>query len=251
MKQRNTWHAFIAIFILWAMLPGLLQADDSSIEARRQTLMAAAASQLGKGDPDFHIQRQLEPLVQELLAVAQPGSVESRLPLLAGAWRQLWGPYDYRGDDRGVDPRLDPAGIYQLIYPGGYYYNVGPIRDAAGRPTDRISLLRGEYRIEPERPDALKVRFTSYRGARGLLPGQNMLQLPPLHESGRLPNQITIVPTIIVRLFFGSGYLREVYTDDTLRITYGSGVGGREEEYLYVMERVPVGAAGAARGDRR
>ncbi len=58
-----------------------------------------------------------------------------------------------------------------------------------------------------------------------------------LAESGTLPNQVTIVPTFIVRLFFGGGTLIEVYTDETIRILYGSNNDEFKTKYLYVMVR--------------
>jgi hypothetical protein len=48
---------------------------------------------------------------------------------------------------------------------------------------------------------------------------------------------VTIVPTFIVRTFFGGGTLLEVYTDDTLRILYGSNSDEFKQKYLYVMVR--------------
>ncbi len=56
-------------------------------------------------------------------------------------------------------------------------------------------------------------------------------------ETDTLPNQVTIVPTFIVRLFFGGGTLLEVYTDDTIRILYGSNSDEFKQKYLYVMVR--------------
>lgn len=230
--RRNSF--CLLVVSLW--LHGAAAADTPDLE---QALIAEARKHQGKPDPDLRIQHQLEPLVDALLRARPVPPLKARLPLLYGNWQQVWGPYDYRNDQRGLDPRLDPSAIYQSVFPGGYYYNVTPLRDREGRPTDRIGLLRGEYQLSPERPDSLKVRFTSYRGHRGVPSGLNLLQLPSLAEADQLPDRITIVPTLIVRLFFGGGYLREVYTDADLRITYGSGVGGQEQEYLYVMTRAP------------
>ena len=49
---------------------------------------------------------------------------------------------------------------------------------------------------------------------------------------------VTIVPSIIVKLFFGSGALREVYTDTNLRILYGSNGKDFTKEAIYIMTRV-------------
>ena len=63
-------------------------------------------------------------------------------------------------------------------------------------------------------------------------------ELAALAEKGELPAKTTIVPTIIVRLFFGGGYLREVYTDEDIRITYGGDhVSKRTDEFVYIMTR--------------
>jgi hypothetical protein len=67
-------------------------------------------------------------------------------------------------------------------------------------------------------------------------------ELPALVEAKQLPNRVTIVPTLIVKIFFGGDSLREIYTDDTLRLTYGSeGPEDSEREYLYVLTRVAAG----------
>ena len=56
-------------------------------------------------------------------------------------------------------------------------------------------------------------------------------------EDGTLPNQVTVVPTFIVRLSFGGGTLVEVYTDETIRILYASNKSDFKRGYLYVMVR--------------
>lgn len=57
-------------------------------------------------------------------------------------------------------------------------------------------------------------------------------------ERNQLPTQITVVPKPIVRLFFGGGTLREIYTDKDLRILYGSNNKEFKNQYLYIMTRV-------------
>ncbi len=57
-------------------------------------------------------------------------------------------------------------------------------------------------------------------------------------EAGELPAKTTIVPGFIVRWFFGGGFLREVYTDEDMRITYGGDrVDDRADEHIYIMTR--------------
>jgi hypothetical protein len=57
-------------------------------------------------------------------------------------------------------------------------------------------------------------------------------------ERDQLPSQITIVPSFLVKLFFGGGTLREVYTDQDLRILYGSNGKEFKNQYLYIMTKV-------------
>lgn len=94
----------------------------------------------------------------------------------------------------------------------------------------------------------LKVRFTNYPSNRGRPEGVALWELAAMAEKDALPAKTTIVPTIIVRLFFGGGYLREVYTDEDMWITYGGDhVDDRTDEFIYIMTRSSViTASGAA-----
>ncbi len=205
-------------------------------------ILALAQSYIGQGDPDFSKQRALELLVRELLGAAPQPPVRERLDLLAGPWYQVWGPYDYRNDDRGtVDPKITVDEIYQVVFREGYYYNVNPVRGK-----DRIALLRGEYNLVPGYPDMLAVRFTRFPGNKGRPEDIPIWELAALAEAGKLPDKTTIVPGFIVRWFFGGGALREVYTDADMRITYGGGrVDDRTDEHIYIMTR-PAAAAGGS-----
>lgn len=172
-------------------------------------------------------------LVEELLNVAPQSPVKQRLHLLEGAWRQIWGPYDYRNKKRGVDPDIKADEIYQVIFKDGYYYNINPVANS-----QKIVLLRGEYKMVSDDSDFLKVRFTAFLGNLGRPEYMKIYELAALAETGKLPNPITIVPKFIVRLFFGGGALREVYTDHDLRITYGgNNIKNRADEFIYIMIR--------------
>lgn len=204
----------------------------------KKQIIALAKSFEGQGDPDFSKQAALDPLVQQLLALEPQAPIQERLPILAGAWRQIWGPYDYRNDDRGVDPELGTEEIYQVVSPSGYYHNVSYLYKNGDRENRRIGLLRGEYQLSDEDPNLLKVKFTDYPGTSEKPDDLELWQLSELAENGTLPNQITIVPSFIVKFFFGGGQLREVYTDDDLRITYGSSNKKSSSESIYIMTRV-------------
>lgn len=212
--------------------------DTGQVEAIRARILDLARIHSGYGDPDFSRQRSFEPLIAELLAVAPQPPVRERIALLAGAWKQVWGPYSYRGSSRGIDPELDIDHIYQVVFGGGYYYNVVPLVDRLDRKRQRIALLRGEYRFDSDQPDVLRVRFTQYPGLSTQRAADTALfELPGLVESGRLRPDTRIVPTWVVRTLFGGGALREVYTDESLRILYGASSPAFKDASLYIMER--------------
>lgn len=205
-----------------------------SVSAIKADILTLAESFKGQGDPDFSKQKQLNVLVEELLAASPQPPVSERLSSLYGPWHQIWGPYDYRSDGaRGVDPDTNIDKIWQVVLDNGYYYNVMPFKDS-----DKITLLKGKYEPVSGDPDLLKVRFVDYPGHKGLPEGLNYWDLPDLAEKDALPNETTIVPGFIVWLFFGGGYLREAYTDDTMRITYGAREKeDRSDEFIYIMTR--------------
>ena len=204
----------------------------------KSKIVQLAKSFEGQGDPDFSKQNAFTPLVQELLAIAPQPPVEDRLDVLAGVWRQVWGPYDYRNDDRGIDPELGIEEIYQVVSREGYYYNVSYLYKNGDKNKKRIGLLRGEYKLSKDDPNTLNVKFTNYPGASSKSDGLQLWQLPALAELGTLPNKITIVPSFLVKIFFGGGTLREVYTDDDLRILYGASKRYPENDSIYIMTRV-------------
>ena len=214
--------------------------EAEAVEQVKQQIFDLAESFKGQGDEDFSKQRQLEALVEELLRLAPQPPVVERLETLYGTWQQVWGPYEYgSGSGRGVDPASDPDRIYQVVFPGGFYYNVAPRDRRETGPTREIVLLRGVYEPIPEAPDLLRVRFTAYPSTEVPSSSEAIWRLAARAEADTLDNRSAVVPRFIVRLFFGGGALREAYTDDTLRITFGAGSAeDRSEESIYIMRRV-------------
>lgn len=228
----------LAVFM--ASGPGLNQVFAQESQAVRQVknqIVELAKSFEGQGDPDYSKQNALEPLVRKLLELAPQPPLKDRLKFLYGPWRQMWGCYDYRNDNRGVDPELGTGEIYQVVFEGGYYYNVSFLFKDGDPNQKRVGLLRGVFRVDETNPQLLRVKFTRYPGNETAIPGKQIWEMAALAEDGMLPNEISIVPTWIVRLFFRGGALREVYTDSDLRITYGSNGKDFDREYLYIMVR--------------
>lgn len=231
-------YAFLIGIILNVTLPAFAQNfEQKTLDELKAELVMRASKYTGLGDPDFKIQNELEPLVKRILELNPQPPVKDRLPLLYGVWKQVWGPYDYQGDDRGVDPSIEPNEIYQVIDPAGFYYNVSPSYKNGDRKKERINYLKGQYRLSEKNPNGLDVKFRKFPGMKKRPDGRPIYDFVKEAEDGNLPNQVTIVPTFIVRLFFGGGTLVEVYTDSNLRILYGSNDDEFKNKYLYVMIR--------------
>jgi hypothetical protein len=148
-------------------------------------------------------------------------------------------PYNYRGSERIVDPEIKVIEIYQVVFAEGYYYDVTTLSSPEDRNRERIALLRGEYRFDDAQNDILNVRFTRYpRLSSRPTPPTKLFELPRLVETGKLKSDINIVPSWIVKVFFGGGALKEVYTDSDLRILYGASSSRFERPALYIMKRV-------------
>jgi hypothetical protein len=241
LRRRDALRALSAL-PLAAALPRVVLAASSDIDVLKQQILALAEAFAGQGDPDFSIQQALEGVIAPLLAAAPPPPVADRLPLLYGAWKQVWGPYDYRSDDRGVDPNLGIDEIYQVVSPEGYYHNVSPLFRGGNPARERIGMLKGRYRLARGFEDVLQVRFVDYPGFSDRPAGYTLPELPPALESGQIENDLEIVPPVAVKLFFGTGALREIYTDHDMRLLYGASDTSFSDPYLYVMTRVEPAA---------
>ena len=211
---------------------------DQEIELIKETIISRAEKYQGQGDPDFKIQKELEPYVNKLLELEPQPKVIDRLPLLYGTWKQVWGPYEYRKNDRSVDPTLNAKEIYQVISPEGFYYNVSPSMSPKGNKEKNISYLKGKYVLSKKDPNGLDVKFVKFIGMKKRPMERAIYQFVDEAERDQLPGQITVVPKLIVRFFFNGGTLREVYTDKDLRILYGTNKKNFKNQYLYIMTRV-------------
>lgn len=229
----------VAIFA--AILAGQVSMAQSSFETTeslKQQIFQLAKSYEGQGDPDQSKQKTIEVLAQKLVQQNPMPPIKDRISTLAGAWKQVWGPYDYRNDDGGIDPTLGIKEIYQVVFADGYYYNVAPLYPNEDKSREQISLLRGEFKLDSSDPNGLLVKFTNYPGVEPRPLDIPLWELASLAETGKLENEITIVPTWIVRLFFGGGRLEEIYTDQDMRILYGSNNKKEARRSIYIMSRV-------------
>lgn len=228
---------FVLLSSLLVSQLGFANTPPETVESLKVEILELAQSYAGQGDPDQSKQKPLEDLVDKLVRLAPAQPVKDRLALLEGAWKQVWGPYDYRNDDGGVDPTLGVDEIYQVVSASGYYYNVAPYYPNGDKTQEKIGLLRGEFVLDTTDTNGLKVKFTDYPGSDPRPSGYQLWELAPLAEAGTLPNATTIVPSFIVRAAFGGGKLEEVYTDKDMRIVFGTGARPNARRFLYVMTR--------------
>ena len=84
--------------------PCFAEAYPESTESLKAQILQLAKSYEGQGDPDQSKQKNLENIVDKLVRQNPMPPIKDRIPILAGAWKQVWGPYDYRNDDGGIDP---------------------------------------------------------------------------------------------------------------------------------------------------
>jgi len=214
------------------------RADELSVAQLKAEILRLAKSYEGKGDPDQSLQKTLDVLVAKLVAKAPMPPVNERISLVAGVWKQVWGPYDYRDDKGGIDPTLGFREIYQVVFADGYYYNVAPYFPGGDPTKEKIGYLRGEFELDPLNKNGLRVRFTRYPGVDTRPSKLNLWELPALSEAGKVENEITLVPTPVVVATFKGGTLDEVYTDEQLRLVYGTSFKPNARRSLYVMRRI-------------
>lgn len=217
--------ASLSVILMMNPLGSLADEPTKQICDLRKTILSIAEHYRGQEDPNGSKQKYLEYYIRQLINISNPISIEEKVKRLRGGWEQVWGPYRF---DRLDGFQLDANNMYQIIYPEGYYYNVG-FSTFYGQAT--TGFVRGEYEISGDR---LEVHFTENQFAAGFLPEKiNLVDLGKLKEAHFLKTQD--VPGGISG---EAAYLNEVYVDNLLRITYGSRDGSDDTRELYVLKRI-------------
>lgn len=232
------FNCFLIAMTCFASQGSFAETPKIPTETLKKQILDLAKAYAGRPDPDQKLQQSLEVLANELINQNPMPPVSERISLIAGAWKQVWGPYDYRNDDGGIDPTLGLMEIHQVVFAEGYYYNVAPYYPNGDKTREQIGMLRGEFVIDPLQKNSLRVRFTDYPGVESRPTKYKLWELPALAEAGSLENAITIVPSWVVKQYFKGGTLDEVYTDRDLRIVYGMKTAPSTRRFLYIMSRV-------------
>jgi hypothetical protein len=200
---------------------------------------------------------QINPFIADLarLYKTPPATQELSTGGFAGTWKQLWSD-DFRPAPPGA-PAGDPASIFQVVTPKGYFYNFSNlvVPTPPGAPKVVIgSFLRGAYTLETPTAHVLDIVFTRVGGLPSALPDSKGLgDLVEAIESGRVagaggpPGGVGGPPAGAGGRPAGpppgagpvgvKGKIQNLYLDADLRIALG-GTSEQQFNKVYVLERV-------------
>jgi hypothetical protein len=111
------------------------------------------------------VRAQLEPLIQQLVAITPPRTETEQLYQVLGDWRQVWSDAFFYKPTRAGS--IDLKTVHQVVFPG-HYYNVSRFTPSDGG-SPRTGFLRGAFRATPE---YLQPVFTKSVFGIGTIPGE-------------------------------------------------------------------------------
>ena len=205
------------------------QLSPAELSATKAALRAAANANMTRSDNFVSVRAQVDPIVDKLARHFGTRPASEKVPLVAGAWRQLWSDYPY---PMSRFLKMDPRQVYQVVSDDGHYWNIGDQR-ALGI-FGMTGVLRGQYELNGTK---LNIQFTDvgYRFGR-LSRRENLVSFADGLESGDrfyLPipggGQAPRGPVGI------RGTLETLYVDQDLRIERGT-----QEDFLDEAGRVLV-----------
>jgi hypothetical protein len=209
----------IGLFLSTAGLASAGHPDPASrLEQLKQSIRGIAAANTSRTDNYLEVRHKLQPLVNELLALAPDRLEADKLPQVVGGWRNLW-------SDMPFGQGVDPTQVYQAVSSAGYYYNISRIVTAQG---DFTGFLRGTY---SDQGRFLAVEFTANSiRPEFFAPGTQLLPLAEAFEAQTIP--ATSIPGPIGV----KGVLINAYVDQDLRIVTGNSASGTPMN-LFILER--------------
>lgn len=198
--------------------------SEEVAQLKAQIRQIANANTANETDPG--VRAALDPLVERLAAIYGRPTAEEELPVLKGAWHQIWSD-DFRRNPPLV--HLDLFNTYQIVTDRGYFYNLSNTRFLFFTV---IGALRGAY--TPDGP-ALDIEFTRFGVATG-----DLRRTPDLSAFAenieRGQKLLFAIPgngPVGVR-----GKIENLYLDQDFRVAKG---GTAEQNYdrYYILDRVP------------
>ncbi len=218
----------------------------AELEATKADLRAIAYANIRQTDQFDAVRAEIDPIVTKLRRhFGSRSPTPSELPLVAGAWRQIWSDFPYPGTSL---VKMDPTQVYQVVSSEGHYYNIGEQRAFFVFPT--TGVLRGSYELDGNK---LRVQFTNVGFRFGKLKANtDLVAYAAAFENGArsylsIPGggQAPKGPVGI------SGTLETLYVDADLRIERG----GQDDFYedgvvaiegtsnkLFILDRVSIPA---------
>ena len=195
----------------------------SDVERRIVAEAQEAQGRCDGEDDSPEARARLDELVAQL---EEDGRSEAEmLPGLVGGWRQVW------SDGPGGGPDCIAADdVYQVVFPNGYYYNIG--RHLRPDGAEATGFLKGTYQTGGE---ALDIAFTRYELREGWIGAGADLGRAAMRieaETGGEPQPADQAPPPVGQ----TGTLDNVYLSDGLRIARGGGE-DYDGDFLYVLIR--------------
>lgn len=213
-------------------LAQLAHAQVSS-ESIKSEIMEIALENFDRRDNLAETRKQLEPLVNQLIEVSnyQAAPAVEELAITSGAWKEIF------SDDIEPDPpgfTTDRDGVYQIVTPDGYFYNLGELRGPFG--VRAVGILRGEYEDAGE---FLNIEFTDVSVRLGRIDRVgNLVDFIEGIESGSIRTLPTPGDNRVPNGPVGArGEIKNLYIDDTMRIATGQNFADGTMD-LYVLIRV-------------
>ncbi|HEX7673496.1 MAG TPA: PAP/fibrillin family protein [Bdellovibrio sp.] len=220
--------AFATALILF--IP-LAHADDTAdqIQQLKYEILQIAFDAQGTYDSDDNnpeVRQKLDPLVDQLVALAPKRTEQQKLVDVIGTWYQVWA--DGPGGQPGQGALADS--IWQVVFPEGYYWNVA--RDQYGQ-IKNMGYLRGKFTVGD---NALSIEFTK-AVTNPTWSFAEPTRQAMLAEFGTYDGNPTTFPPGTSPVG-KKGTLANVYVDEDIRIVRGGGGDfGVDNAYLYILER--------------
>jgi len=149
----------------------------AELAATKQALRAIASANMTRTDNLAQVRAQVDPLVNKLARHFGARPATAKIPLVEGAWRQLWSDYPYP-----MTPfvKMDPKQVYQVVSADGHYWNIGDQRALGLFGT--TGVLRGKYVPSGTKID-LEFTAVGFRFGR-LSRGEDLVSFADELESG-------------------------------------------------------------------
>ena len=211
------------------LIANTASANPERIAELKKEIRSIAIENIGKKELRTQLREQLQPLVDELGAFHTPANAEADLPLLEGAWKEIF------SDDVEPEPPgfgTDRDSVYQVVTKDGYFYNLSNLKGII----TVAGVLRGEYKPAG---DFLNIKFTKVSVRLQKLDSKTEL-FPFVQdlESGKLGS---IVPPGNNKAPNGpvgaEGNIRNIYIDQDFRIATGENFADGIKD-LFVLDKV-------------